>query len=237
MDQLYGAPVGSWLDVLAGRYGCTTLIGTSRGLQARPEGLAGEDVRFVGPLRAASAPAGRQEPALDGLREDEELVYVSLGTMFERRPAFFCDAAHALARPGRRVVLSVGRIPPQALGELPAGVTAHSHVDQLAVLARSSLFITHGGFAGVQEALIAGVPMLLFPQMQEQALNTACVCELGAGVRLRRATPGQISVKTDLILTDARFREAAIRAGTELHAAVDLDGAVTAVLSARQAHR
>jgi MGT family glycosyltransferase len=235
MEQLYGAPLGSWLDVLAGRYGYTTLIGTSRALQVRPDGLAGEDVRFVGPLRAASTTASRQEPALVGVREDEELVYVSLGTMFESRPEFFRDAAHALARPGRRIVLSVGRISPQALGELPAGVTAHSHVDQLAVLARSSVFITHGGFNGVQEALIAGVPMLLFPQMQEQALNTARVCELGAGLRLRRATTSQITVKTDLILTDPRFRDAAVRAGTELRGAVDLDGAVAAVLGARQA--
>jgi MGT family glycosyltransferase len=237
MEQLYGAPLGSWLDVLAGRYGYTTLIGTSRGLQVRPDGLAREDVRFVGPLRAASITASRQEPVLVGVREDEELVYVSLGTMFESRPEFFRDAAHALARPGRRIVLSVGRISPQALGELPAGVTAHSQVDQLAVLARSSVFITHGGFNGVQEALIAGVPMLLFPQMQEQALNTARVCELGAGLRLRRATTSQITVKTDLLLTDPRFRDAAVRAGTELRGAVDLDGAVAAVLGARRAHR
>ncbi len=237
MDQLYGAPLGSWLDVLAGRYGCTTLVGTSRGFQDRPEGLAGEDVRFVGPLRAASAPADRHEPALAGVGEGEELVYVSLGTMFESRPAFFHDAARALARPGRRVVLSVGRIPPEELGELPAGVTAHPHVDQLAVLARSSLFISHGGVNGVQEALIAGVPMLLFPQMEEQARNTARVCELGAGLCLRLAAPGQISAKSDLILTDPRFRNAAVRAGTELRRAVDLAGALTAALSATEAHR
>ncbi len=232
VEHLYGAPLGGWREVLAGRYGCRTLIGTSRGLQASPEGLAGEDVRFVGPLRAASAPSLREEPALAGFHDGEELVYVSLGTMFESRPAFFRDAAHALARPGRRVVLSVGRIEPRALGELPPGVTAHAHVDQLAVLSRSSLFVTHGGFNGVQEALVAGVPMLLFPQMPEQALNTARVCELGAGVRLRRATPGQITAKSELILTDRGFRDAAMRAGAELRNAVDLDGAVTAVLSA-----
>ncbi len=237
MEQLYGAPMGGWLDVLAGRYGCTTLIGTSRGLQTRPEGLAGEDVRFVGPLRAASAPVGGQEPALAALPEGEELVYVSLGTVFEGRPAFFRDAAHALARPGRRVILSVGRISPQALGELPAGVTAHAHVDQLAVLSRSSMFITHGGFNSVQEALVAGVPMLLFPQMQEQVLNADRVSELGAGLRLRRAAPGQIAAKADLILNERRFRDAAGRAGAELRGAVDLDGAVTAVLSATHVSR
>ncbi len=74
IEQLYGAPMGGWVDVLAGRYGCTTLVGTSRGLQTRPAGLAAEDVRFVGPLRAASAPVRTEEPALAGLGDGEELV-------------------------------------------------------------------------------------------------------------------------------------------------------------------
>jgi MGT family glycosyltransferase len=232
MEQRYGASMGGWLDVLSGRYGSTTLVGTSRGLQIRPEGLAGEDVRFVGPLRAAGEPTGGEEPALAGLREGEELVYVSLGTVFEDRPAFFRDAARALARPGRRVVLSIGRIAPRALGELPSGVTAHAHVDQLAVLRRADLFITHGGFNSVQEGLVAGVPLLVFPQMQEQAFNADRVSQLGAGLRLRRPTAARIGDQADLILGEPRFRAAAVRAGRELRTAVDLQGAVDAVLGA-----
>ena len=189
LEQRYGAHMRGSVEVLGGRYGCTTLVGTSRGLQIPPEGLAGEDVRFVGPLRAASAPAGGEEPALAALGDEEELVYVSLGTVFENRPAFVRDAARALARPGRRVVLSVGRIARQALGALPTGVTAHAHVDQLAVLRRADLFITHGGFNSVQEGLVAGVPLLVFPQMQEQVLSADRVSELGAGLRLRRRDP------------------------------------------------
>jgi len=232
LEQRYGLPVGGWLDVLGGRYGATTLVGTSRELQIRPEGLADEDVRFVGPLRAASTPSGGEEPALAALGDSEELVYVSLGTVFEERPAFFRDAARALARPGRRVVLSVGRIAPRALGALPAGVTAHPHVDQLAVLRRADLFITHGGFNSVQEGLVAGVPLLVFPQMPEQALNADRVAELGAGLRLRRATPARIRAQADLILGQPRFRSAAGSIGAELRAAVDLDGAVETVLEA-----
>jgi MGT family glycosyltransferase len=231
LERRYGAPIGSSLEVLGGRYECTTLVGTSRGLQIHPEGLAGEDLRFVGPLRAASAPVGDEEPALAGLNE-EELVYVSLGTVFEDRPAFFRDAARALARPGRRVVLSVGRIAPQALGALPAGVTAHAYVDQLAVLRCADLFVTHGGFNGVQEGLCAGVPLLVFPQMQEQVVNADRVSELGAGLRLRRASAARIVTQADLILREPRFRAAAGRVGAELRAAVDLDGAVDAVLAA-----
>ena len=237
LEQRYGAPIGGWLEVLGGRYGSTTLIGTSRELQINPEGLAGEDVRFVGPLRAASPPGSREEPALAVLADEEELVYVSLGTAFEDRPAFFRDAARALARPGRRVVLSIGRIAPQAIGPLPAGVTAHTHVDQLAVLRRADLFLTHGGFNSVQEGLVAGVPLLLFPQMQEQALNAERVSELGAGLRLRRATPARIGARADLILSEPRFRAAAGRTGADLRAAVDMDGAVDAVLSAAAGQR
>ena len=218
--------------MLGGRYGSTTLIGTSRELQINPEGLAGEDVRFVGPLRAASPPGSGEEPALAALADEEKLVYVSLGTAFEDRPAFFRDAARALARPGRRVVLSIGRIAPQAIGPLPAGVTAHTHVDQLAVLRRADLFITHGGFNSVQEGLVAGVPLLLFPQMQEQVFNAERVSELGAGLRLRRPTPSRIGARADLILSELRFRAAAGRTGAKLRAAVDMDGAVDAVLSA-----
>jgi MGT family glycosyltransferase len=232
LAQRYGAPLGGWFEVLGGRYGCTTLVGTSRGLQIRPEGLAGEDVRFVGPLRAASAPLGGEESALATVTDGEELVYVSLGTVFEDRPTFFRDAARAIARPGRRVVLSIGRIAPQALGALPAGVTAHAHVDQLAVLRRADLFVTHGGFNSVQEGLVAGVPLLVFPQMQEQAFNADRVAELGAGLRLRRPTPARIGALVDLILAEPRFRAAAVRAGCELRAAVDLQGAVDAVLGA-----
>jgi MGT family glycosyltransferase len=232
LEQRYGAPMGGWFDVLGGRYGCTTLVGTSRGLQIRPEGLSGEDVRFVGPLRAASGPAGGEESALAALTDEEELVYVSLGTVFENRPTFFRDAARALARPGRRVVLSIGRIAPRALGALPTGVTAHAHVDQLAVLRRADLFITHGGFNSVQEGLVAGVPLLVFPQMQEQAFNADRVCELGAGMRLRRPTAARIGAQADLILGEPRFRAAAGLAGCELRTAVDLQGAVDAVLGA-----
>ena len=232
LERRYGAPMGGWLEVLAGRYGCTTLVGTSRGLQIRPEGLASEDVRFVGPLRAASAPTGGVEPALADVGDDDELVYVSLGTVFEDRPTFFRDAARALARPGRRVVLSIGRIVPQALGALPAGVTAHAFVDQLAVLRRADLFITHGGFNSVQEGLVAGVPLVVFPQMEEQVFNADRVSELGAGLRLRGATPARVGAMADLILGDPRFRAAAERTGAELRGAVDLDGAVDAVLGA-----
>ncbi|MDE3070670.1 MAG: hypothetical protein KGJ43_08075 [Acidobacteriota bacterium] len=228
----YGEPLGSPLEALGGRYGATTLVGTSRGLQVHPEGFAGEDLRFVGPLRAAAEPPSPAEPALADLDGYAEVVYVSLGTAFEQRPAFFRNSVRALARPGRRVILSIGRVPERALGPLPQGVSAHARVDQIAVLRHADLFVTHGGFNGVQEGLVAGVPLLVFPQMREQALNADRVSELGAGLRLRRPTARRIARLADRVLGDPAFRTRARELGGELRAAVDLDGAVDAVLGA-----
>lgn len=88
-------------------------------------------------LRTVQWAPAEWEPALDGLADADKLIYVSLGTVFEQRPDFFRDAALALSAPGRRVIMSVGRLPPETLEPLPAGVQAHRHVDQLAVLRRA----------------------------------------------------------------------------------------------------
>jgi UDP:flavonoid glycosyltransferase YjiC (YdhE family) len=80
------------------------------------------------------------------------------------------------------------------------------------------------------------VPLLVFPQMQEQAFNADRVAELGAGLRLRRPTPARIGAQADLILGEPRLRAAAGRAGAELRTAVDLQGAVDAVLGAAAGH-
>ena len=98
---------------------------------------------------------------------------------------------------------------------------------------RADLFVTHGGFNGMQEALAGGAAARL-PQMQEQAFNADRASELGVGVRLRRATPARIAAQANRILGEPRFRAAAARAGAELRRSVDLDGAVDAVLGGRR---
>jgi MGT family glycosyltransferase len=67
-------------------------------------------------------------------------------------------------------------------------VEAHDDVPQLAVLEHASVFITHGGLAGVTEALHHGVPMIVVPRMTDQRLNGQRVEELGLGVLLDSVT-------------------------------------------------
>lgn len=232
LERAYGEPLGGPLEVFAGRQGATTLVFTVPSLQMDPEALNGEDVRFVGPLRAVSAPGADAEPALDGVDAAGQLIYVSLGTVFEQRPSFFRDAAHALAAPGRRVILSIGRLAAEAIGPLPAGVSAHSHVDQLSILRRANLFLSHGGFNSVQEGLAAGVPLLLCPQMFEQALNADVVVGQGAGLLLQTPGEDRIRAGAERMLDEPGYAEAARRLAAELRSGERMDEAVEVVASA-----
>jgi MGT family glycosyltransferase len=226
LGQRYGKPLGGPLSVFAGRHGSPTLVLTVPSLQLRPQALQGEDIRYMGALRALGPMEADTEPALDGLADTDRLIYVSLGTVFEQRPDFFRDAAQALSAPGRRVILSVGRLSPEAIEPLPPGVKAHSHVDQLAVLRRADLFVTHGGFNSVQEGLAAGVPLLLCPQMFEQALNADVVVSQGAGLRLRPVTAESIRDGAQALLEDGSYRQAAERLAAELRAGQRMGDAV-----------
>ncbi len=190
MEQLYGAPMGGWLDVLAGRYGCTTLIGTSRGPRRGPRASRGKTCgssdHFAPRARRGRAGAGARCTARGrGAR-------VRLARHRVRGPPCVLSRCCARARPARAQSDPLGR---QDLTAGPWRTARGCHgarsVDQLAVLSRSSMFITHGGFNSVQEALVAGVPMLLFPQMQEQVLNADRVSELGACCACAELPPGR----------------------------------------------
>ncbi len=225
----YGSRLGPPLEVLSNRRGSRTIVFTAREFQPNPSAIR-EEAHYVGPLLAVRP--GGEEPALAGLAPEEEVVYVSLGTLFESAPAFFRAAAEGLAAPGRRVLMSVGRVAPAALGPLPDGVAAVPAVDQRAVLQRASLFVTHAGMNSVHEALVAGVPMVLAPRSADQPVVAAHVARLGAGVVVRRATPAAIAAAAAAALADGRCQAAAARLGAQLRAVADLEQAAGLVLDA-----
>lgn len=229
LQRLYGEPLGDPLRVFCGRFGSPTLVMTVPSLQTEPERLHGEEIHYVGALRALGADEGSQEPALAGLTEGEQVVYVSWGTVFEQKPEAFLLAARALAAPGRRVILSIGRVDEALLGALPDGVVAQAHVDQIAVLRRADLFVTHGGFNSMQEGLAAGVPLLLFPQMFEQAVNADQVAAQGAGVRLRSFSEQALAEAARSMFADPSYRRQAERLAQELRTGNRSDAAVQLV--------
>lgn len=106
-----------------------------------------------------------------------KLLYISLGSQSfqagrERVASFLATVVAAFySRPDWQLVLSTGGLfEPEEIPEPPGGIVA-SWVPQLAVLDRASLAITHGGLGSVKECIVRGVPMVIFPFINDQPDN------------------------------------------------------------------
>jgi len=196
-----GYPVRSVLDIIANDNDTETIVYTSPAFQPCAHTFS-DKYHFVGPSMRPAGEALSPSPL--------PTVYVSLGTVVNRRPDFYKNCLTALGGRPCRAILSVGeQVDPDALGLLPSNVTAYQRVDQMAVLAAADVFLTHCGMNSVNEALWYGVPLLLFPQTPEQAGVAARVRELGAGLLLESDAPEAIGATLDRLLGEEDFRGAA----------------------------
>jgi MGT family glycosyltransferase len=163
------------------------LLATAPELEPGLRPLAG-NVLMTGPcLPKAIALDEAGQSVLDALPHDRRIVYVSLGTVFNDRPAVFRTLIGGAAAAGVHVVVSAGASF-EALADLrSASVQIHRRVPQVSLLERVDAVITHGGNNTVQECLSAGRPMLVFPFGGDQVANAHRVERLGVGARMSAA--------------------------------------------------
>lgn len=136
---------------------------------------------FVGP---SLGKRGEQESLLPETG-NRPLMLISLGTAFNAWPEFYRMCIDAFRNSDWHVVMSTGiSIEPDSLGDIPDNFTVRQRVPQLDILAKADLFVSHGGMNSTMEAMNAGVPLVVIPQMYEQELTARRVDELGLGVYL-----------------------------------------------------
>ncbi|MEO6236200.1 MAG: macrolide family glycosyltransferase [Vicinamibacterales bacterium] len=183
LRRQYGVPGPGITGLVFGRSDLN-IVYTSRLFQPHADTFD-DRFEFVGPSLTPLEGTEALEPCDVS---QPPLVYVSLGTLFNADASFYRKCFTAFGPMNVRVIMSIGsNISEESLGAPPANFSIHAHVPQLEVLRRAAVFVSHGGMNSVSESLYCGVPLVVVPQMSEQALIGHRVGALGAGVYLPKA--------------------------------------------------
>jgi MGT family glycosyltransferase len=167
----------------------------------------GNNFEFVGPLLPTET--GELYKEFD---PQKKLVYLSMGTMFNKNLALFHQFVNAFSGTDYQVLVSLGG-GLDSIGDVPKNVIVKKFVPQLRVLQHTDVFISHGGMNSVSESLSAGVPLLLLPQMFEQQVNASRVAALGAGIyyKKKKITKDDLLRSVEALLHEKKYKDNALK--------------------------
>jgi len=196
-----GYPVKSVLDIIQNDENTHTVVYTSPQFQPCADTF-NDKYAFVGP----SIRPVKEEIT----KTKDKLIYISMGTVVNDMVSLYRKCIKALADTDYQVIMSVGDlVDVKELGEIPDNISVHSHVDQIAVLAKADVFLTHCGMNSVNESLYYGVPLVMYPQTSEQGGVANRVMQVGAGVMLEKTSPEAVREAVEKVLNDNVYRDAA----------------------------
>jgi len=107
------------------------------------------------------------------------------------------------------LILSCGkRNDPSLFQNIPKNIHIFQFVPQLEILKKSAMMINHGGFNTVKECILLGIPMLVYPFVNDGISNGARIKYHGLGMigRWKKDSPAQILKKTEIILNCSSFK-------------------------------
>lgn len=195
MLREHGYEVKNLFSLLQNDNDTDTIVYTTREFQPMAETFS-DRYAFVGPSVAAE----RKERV-------RSFVYISLGTVMNKRIEFYRNCIEAFRDSEWEVLLCVGeQTDISVLGEIPQNITVKNRVDQLAVLQSAAVFLTHCGMNSANESIYFGVPAVLYPQQSEEAMVARRMEELGAGLMLKSSTPQAIRAAVEQVLHDDIYR-------------------------------
>ena len=196
--QSKGYPVKSILDIIQNDDNTHTIVYTSPEFQPCSETFS-DKYAFVGPSI---------RPAVDRIvKKGQKMVYISMGTVNNDMVPLYRQFLSAFEDTNYQVIMSVGSLTSVSeLGTLPDNISVFPSVDQIAVLQKADVFISHCGMNSVSESLYFGVPLLMLPQTSEQAGVAERVSQLGAGIKLTGTDAASVINATEKILADGGYK-------------------------------
>lgn len=234
IQQTYGIPRLQIGDVFS-NLSELNIVYSTKEFQLYPNSFD-DTFRFVGPSLGTRS-AVLQFP-FDELG-DEQIVYISLGTVFNDKPDFYRLCLQAFANFNYRIVMSIGdKLDTASLGPLPRNFVIKPFVPQLQLLQQTALFITHGGMNSISEGCTAGVPLLMIPQAADQSFIAQRVQHFGAGKTL---IPTKLNAQTlretaEAIPANPTFQQASAKLGASFQQAGGPKLAVDAIETFKRKH-
>ena len=222
-------PLRPWLFDVVSPY--LVLSGTMRSFEyPRPD--CPPQVVFTGPLLENSDEAFTP-PAWWGDLDHATVVHVTQGTISNDPAQLLRPTLEALADEPVLVVACTGRIDGglEALGPLPANARVASYIPYGALLPKTSLVLTNGGFQGVQAVLSHGIPMITAGESEDKPEVCARLQRTGAAIDLATAHPAPAAIRAAVrrVLDEPSFRAAATALAREAAEAGGAVGAVDAI--------
>ncbi len=197
--QSKGYPVKNILDIIASDDNTHTIVYTSPEFQPCAETFSGK-YAFVGPsIRSATEEIEKKR---------DKLIYISMGTVNNDMMPFYKTCISALRDTDYQVIMSVGNLVSiENFGDLPENISVYSHVDQIAVLKKADVFVSHCGMNSVNESLYFEVPLVMLPQTSEQKGVAERVLELGAGIKLDKSDGASVLSAINKIFSDSTYKQ------------------------------
>lgn len=173
-----------------------------------PRSDAPDALHFAGPISATGSQA-ELPPWWDELDGSRRVVHVTQGTIANRDyRQIIAPTLEGLADEDVLVVVSTGGRSLDTLPALPSNARAATFLPYDLLLPRTDVFVTNGGYGGVQYALRYGVPIVTSGGQEDKPEVAARIAWSGVGRRLRTETPSPDQVRravTD-VLHEPRYR-------------------------------
>ena len=197
--QAKGYPVNNVLDIIQNDDNVNTVVYTSPQFQPASETFSDKYV-FVGPsIRPATSQIEKTH---------KKLIYISMGTVVNNTVRFYHDCVKAFGDTDYQVIMSIGNlVDMKDFENIPENIKVYNFVDQMAVLAKADVFISHCGMNSVNESLYYGVPLVMYPQTPEQGGVANRVNQLKAGIILKKSNAANIRNAVETLLNNEEYRK------------------------------